>query len=353
MKSLTKQKLLLATLALTLWQLPAFARAAAPDAGVTFPDPVIASGKGFEIKRSQLDDAFASYSATIAANGQSIPATERSDIRGKLLQHLIINSILTQKATADDKAKIKKMVDDDIALARKSAPSPEAFDQQIKASGMTLDQVRQRACEEQLAKLVLQRETTNGITVTDDAAKKFYDDNPTDFERPEQVRVTHILISTLDPTTQRPLPADQKKAKEKLATDIRNRAVKGEDWGKLVKEYSEDPGSKNKGGEYTFGRKRMVPEFEAAAFSLKTNQISDLVETQYGYHIIKLLEKFPAKHEQYAEVQPKIKEYLAEKQAQTKLPAYIDKLEKDANVKTVAQDDIKSEPILPVTPSAK
>ena len=70
----------------------------------------------------------------------------------------------------------------------------------------------------------------------------------------------------------------------------------------------------------------MVPEFEAAAFSLKTNQISDLVETQYGYHIIKLLEKFPAKHQAFDEVKSKIKAYLVDKEVVKTLPAYMDKL---------------------------
>jgi peptidyl-prolyl cis-trans isomerase C len=352
MNPFTKQNLLPAALALALWQWQPPARAASTNIpAVNFPDPVIATGKGFEVKRSQLDDAFLSYSASVAANGGSIPEDQRSELRSKLLDHLIITQILTQKATADDRATTRKLVDDNINEARKSAPSPEAFDAQIRASGMTLQQVRERACEEQLCRRVLERETTNGIAVSADAAKKFYDDNPAKFEIPEEVRVSHILISTLEPSDPlnpraqpRPLPPEKKREKEKLAKDLKARADKGEDFGKLVRQYSEDPGSKDKGGEYTFPRKRMVPEFEAAAFSLKTNQISDIVETQYGYHIIKLLEKFPAKREQFAEVEPKIKTYLVDKEAEKKLPAYIDKLKSEAGVKLVGPDDGKSAP---------
>jgi peptidyl-prolyl cis-trans isomerase C len=357
MNPFTKRNLLPAALALALapWQPPA--RAASTNTpAVDFPDPVVATGKGFEIKRSQLDDAFLSYSTSYAANNNgSIPENERSVVRSNLLQHLIITRILTQKATADDKARIKKMIDDDIAEARKTAPSPEMFDAQIRASGMTLEQVRERACEEQLARRVLERETTNGIAISDAAAKKFYDANPEQFEEPEQVRVSHILISTLEPpdplnprAQQRPLPPEKKKEKEKLARDIKARADKGEDFGKLVKQYSEDPGSKDKGGEYKFPRKQMVPEFEAAAFSLKTNQISDLVETRYGYHIIKLLEKFPAKREQFAEAETKIKDYLVGQEAQKALPAYLDKIKAEAGVKLVEPDNGK-----PAPPAAK
>jgi peptidyl-prolyl cis-trans isomerase C len=209
---------------------------------------------------------------------------------------------------------------------------------------MTLAQVRERACEEQLCKRILQRETTNGISVSDAAAQKFYADNPDKFEVPEEVRVSHILISTLDPLTQHPVPPEQKKTKEQLARDIRARALKGEDFVKLVKQYSEDPGSKDKGGEYKFPRHQMVPEFEAAAFTLKTNQISEIVETQYGYHIIKLLEKFPARHEQFAEVEPRIKDYLVAKEAEKALPAYLAKIETEARVALIDQNTGKPAP---------
>jgi peptidyl-prolyl cis-trans isomerase C len=336
MNSFTKHNILLAGLALTLWQWQPAARAATPDKPAdTSPDPVVATGKGFEIKNSQVEDAFQSYNANVTAKGSSIPSDKLSMVRSNLLQQLIITKILTQKATAADKTETMAMVDGNIAKARKAAASPAAFDAQLKARGLTLQMVRERAGEDLLCRRVLQRETTNGIMISDAAVKKFYDDNPDKFEVPEEVRASHILISTLDPLTQHPLPPDQKKAKEQLAKELKARAEKGEDFAKLAKQYSEDPGSKDKGGEYTFPRGRMVPEFEAAAFSLKTNQISDIVETKFGYHIIKLLEKFPAKHEQFAEVQAKIKDYLIQKKAEDGRPAYFDKIKAEYHVALV------------------
>lgn len=345
MMNLMKTKSLLSAILVAGLCGPTLLSAAAPDkADSLFADPVIATGKGFEIKRSQLDDAFISYKATVAANGGAIQDDQRASVRSNLLQHLIITKILTQKATADDKAKTKEMVDQNIDEARKSAPSPAAFESEIKASGMTLAQVRDRAMEEQLCRRILQREASAGVTISENDAKKFYDENQSKFEQPEQVRAAHILISTLDSVTQRPLPSDQKKAKEQLARSIRERAVKGEDFAALVKQYSEDPGSKDKGGEYKFPRHQMVPEFESAAFSLKVGQISDLVETQYGYHIIKVLEKFPAKQTQFAEVEPKIKDYLTEQAAEKALPGYLDKIKTEANVALLDPDTGKPIP---------
>ncbi len=334
MISLKKQHVLRAALALAVLPLAPSARAAAPDkpSGL-FADPVLATGKGFEITRSNLDDSFVTYKASLAARGQTLPEAQRDLVESNLLEHLIISKILLQKANADDKLKAGEQVDQALNAARTNAPSEEAFNISIKATGMTIEQMRQRANEEQLCKRVLERELRDKIVVPEDSIKKFYDDHPSDFDVPEQVRAAHILITTLDPVTQQPLAPEKKKEKEKLIQDLRARAEKGEDFAKLAKDYSQDPGSKDKGGEYTFPRGRMVPEFEAAAFQLKTNQISDVVETQYCYHIIKLLEKIPASKMRFADASPKIKEYLTEQQFEKELPDYFKKLETESDVK--------------------
>jgi peptidyl-prolyl cis-trans isomerase C len=243
-----------------------------------------------------------------------------------------VDRILLQMATPDEKSATEKMVNDAINSERTN--SPATFDARVRATGMTLEQVRDHAIEQQLCRRVLIRETTNGITVSDAEVKKFYDDNPTAFEVPERVHVAHILVSTSDPITQAPLPPDQKKEKEKLANELKQRAEKGEDFAKLVKQYSDDTGSKEKGGEYTFSKnEQMAPEFKSAAFTLKVNQISDPVETRFGYHIIKLIEKLPPKKEQLADASEKIHEYLVGQQANKGLEAYIEKLRAKSDVK--------------------
>ena len=128
----------------------------------------------------------------------------------------------------------------------------------------------------------------------------------------------------------------------------------------LASQYSDDPGSKDKGGEYTFPRGQMAPEFETAAFSLTTNQISDIVTTVFGYHIIKLNEKMPARNaeledevafapagymviKKYWTGAPEItksarklsaiiRQNLEGQQRQKLFPEYMAKLKKDANV---------------------
>src|SRR5579872_5524237 len=324
-------------LAVALGVLASAVWAASPDKNSSpAADPVLATGKGFQITKSNLDESFVSYKATLAAQGRSLPEEARDAVQSNLLEHLIVSKILLQKATDVDKVKAKEQIDQAINAARSNAPSQEAFEMGIKATGMTLDQMREKAGEEQLCKHVLERELKDKIMIPDDTVKKFYEDHPTDFDMPERAHVTHILISTIDQITKEPLPAEKKKEKEQLAKSVRERAVNGGDFAKLVKQYSEDPGSKDNGGEYTFPRGQMVPEFEAASFTLKTNQISDLVETRFGYHIIKLLEKLPASKMQFADASPKIKDYLAEQEFEKQVPDYFKKLETENDVKILS-----------------
>jgi parvulin-like peptidyl-prolyl isomerase len=146
------------------------------------------------------------------------------------------------------------------------------------------------------------------------------------------VRASHILLMTKDPKTKADLSKEVKEAKHKQIEDILKRARAGEDFAKLAKEFSEDPGSKDNGGELTFPRGQMVPEFETAAFSLNTNQVSEIVTTVYGYHIIKLSEKIPARKVELAKVADLVKQNLALQAIQKQFPAYYDKIQKGAGV---------------------
>jgi parvulin-like peptidyl-prolyl isomerase len=162
----------------------------------------------------------------------------------------------------------------------------------LKAVDLTIERLRAKLIEEATAEMVLQREMN--IQISDEEVKKFYEDNPGKFEQPEKVRAAHILLATRDPDTRRELSESEKATKLRKMEGLLERARKGEDFGALVREYSEDRAAKDKNGEYTFGRGQMVPEFEAAAFSLAPGKVSDIVTTAFGYHIIKVYEKIPA-----------------------------------------------------------
>jgi len=295
-----------------------------------FADIVVAKGKGVEVKRGQLDEALVSIKSTAVARGQAIPPQETTRVEQQVLDRMIQIQLLVAMATDADKAKGHETSAKRFENIRTRAGTDDALNRQLKSVGMSQEELRTRMLEEATAETVLERQLK--ITVTDDEVKKFYDDNPARFEQPEMVRASHILLSTHDTATGLELPDEKKAAKRKLMEDILKRARAGEDFTKLAKEFSEDTGLKENGGEYTFPRGQMVPEFEAAAFSLNTNQVSDIVTTQFGYHIIKLSEKIPAKKMELAKVASDLKEGLKQQAIQKQLPDYMEKLKQDAGV---------------------
>ncbi len=266
-----------------------------------FGDPVIAKGKGVEVKQSALDEVVLGIKSAAAAHNQTIPPQQLMGIESQMLNRLIQIQLLLQKSTDADKAAGQAKAEQQLTNLLARAGSQEAFDRQLKAVGMTPEELRTKITQEATATVTLTREL--GVTVTDAEVTNFYAAHPTDFEQPETVHVRHILLLTMDPVTHAPLTADQIAAKRKLIDDILKRARAGEDFAVLATQYSEDPGSKDNGGELPpFGHGEMVPQFEAAAFSMKTNTISDVVTTDYGFHIIKLLDITPAQQVPYAKV---------------------------------------------------
>jgi parvulin-like peptidyl-prolyl isomerase len=307
-----------------------------------FGDPVIAKGKGFEIKQSQLDGVVDGFKARTAAMGQTVPTDE---LEKTALNSLIVNQILLQKATDADKAAGKKDADEYVAQKLKQFGTQAAIEEQLKAAGKTFDGWRAEMTEQTTATAVMIRELN--AAPTDAEIQKYYNDNTNASEVPEEVHVRHILLMTVDPATRAPLADDQVKAKKKQIDDILKQARAGTDFATLAKQYSEDPGSKNDGGELPPFAKAsadpshaMVPEFEAAAFSLTNNQISEVITTQFGYHIIQLLDKTPAKKMALTDKVPgadatladEIKNFLTGKKLQELAPAYIERLSKSPGV---------------------
>jgi parvulin-like peptidyl-prolyl isomerase len=303
-----------------------------------FGDPVIARGNGFEIKRSELDEVVTGLKSAAAAHGQVIPQARLVQFEGQMLNRLIQVQLLLQKATAADKADGARKAELQMTNLLDRAGSQEALDRQMKALGMTPDELRSRVTQETTAQAVLTRELN--VNVTDAEATNFYTDHPADFEQPETVNVRHIFLLTVDPVTHEPLTMEQQQNKHKQAEDILKRARAGGDFLALTKQYSEDPITKDSKSETVLARGNpgTPPEIEAAAFSLTNNQISDVITTSVGYDIIKLYSKAPAKKLEYSPVADKIKNYLIQQKTEKLAPAYLDKLQKGADIQILDAD---------------
>ena len=333
--------------------------AAAPDvmtdgtnsAAPLFADPVIASGTGVSVKRSDLDEVVTSLKSAAAAQGETIPQERLLLLEAQALEQLIDVQLLDKSANDADRAAGQKKADTAMEALLKRAGSQDMLNMQLTAAGTTAAQLRKKVSDEATAMAALQRGL--GVSVSDAEVQKFYDDHPQEFEEPEMVHVRHILFMTIDPTTREPLSDEAVAQKLKEANDVLAKARGGADFAKLAEQYSDDTTTKESGGDLppfarasADPRHAMVPEFEAAAFSLTNNQVSDLVKTVYGYHIIQLINKVPAKKLTLTDKIPStdttvaqgVKDGLMQEKTQKLAPPYLAELKKAANVKILDPD---------------
>lgn len=305
-----------------------------------FADPAVARGKGFEIKRSQVEDAYLKFKANLAANGQTLPESQRADIEQRIVERLVVVAVVSAKATPADKATAQAQADKFLGDTKTQAGSESSFRRQLLALGLTEEQFKADILERAVVEQVIERELKPKILITDAQVKKFYDENPARFEEPELVKMQHIHISTIDLATKREFPAAEKTKRRQLADQTLARIKGGEDFAKLVKEVSDDDRSKERNGEYAITRGTMEPAFagiEAAAFSLRPGQVSDVLTSAFGFHIIKSLEKVPARQTPLADIAEKIRDGLRQQEVQKLLPGYLEETKKAANVEIIAQ----------------
>ncbi len=308
-----------------------------------FGDPVIVKAKGFEIKRSELDEVVSGARAKASAVNQQLP----QGFEVSILNSLITFQVLLQKANAAEHAAAQ--VESDVQFTNMVAQmGREDFDRQLKIVGMTEAALRAKSAQEITAMKALKRELN--LNVTDAEVRSYYSNHAAKFELPEMVHTRHIMLATIDLNSGAPLSTNAVAAKRKLAGEILARAKGKDDFADLAKQYSEDQNTKAIGGEMPkFGRDQLPPQlaqFESAAFSLKPGQISDVVESQVGLHIVKLLEKIPAKKYGLMDtitISPTLsktpaaicKEQLEELQTRERAPAFVEKMRAEAGVEIV------------------
>lgn len=166
------------------------------------------------------------------------------------------------------------------------------------------------------------------VVVTDDEVRLRYEEMKDQFRLPERVRTRHILVQI-----SRTAPEEKRKKAREMAEDILRKVKSGGDFAELASEYSDDPGSKKKGGDVGFFAKGMMaPEFEAAAFSLKPGEVSDLVETNFGFHIIRMEEKAEPTFQAYKDVKEMLGTSILIEKKRKAVDDYVEKLSKERGV---------------------
>jgi peptidyl-prolyl cis-trans isomerase C len=246
--------------------------------------------------------------------GRPVPPDQRDRVLRGVLDNMVAFKLLTQEARQHHVVVSDADIDAQLAGMKKQFPTEQAFQQALKAQHMTPEKLR-------VVRKLLHDEVMSKIEIKPSDISSFYEKNPDKFQQPEAVHAAHILIIV-------PAEADAtaKAALKARAMEALKAAKSGKDFAALARQYSQD-GSAQHGGDLGFFPKgQMVPAFEQVAFSLKPGEISDLVETQFGYHIIKVIEKRQGGTVPFAQAAPQIQQFLESQAQSDKGKAFVESL---------------------------
>lgn len=296
-------------------------------------DEVVATVNGKNITVKQYEINLALYKQSIESlYGTSIWDTEveqgvkyKDKFKGLMLDQIVDIEVIYDQAKKDNLVPTKEEVDTKFNELKKNIDADKEYKKTLEKIGVT-DEFLKEQQEQDLALQNFKANFDKTTAVSDEEIQKYYDEHKSEFYKNE-VKASHILISTLDKDG-KPLSEAKKKEAKKKAEEVLKKAKAGEDFAALAKEYSDDPGSAANGGDLGyFGKGVMVKPFEEAAFSLKPGEISGIVESDYGYHIIKVFDKVD-EQQPLSEVKDTIKTTLLNE----KYTQYVEKLTKEAKV---------------------
>jgi len=310
------------------------AAAAAPAQPATPPKPVpaqfppiVARVNGEDVKKEDFERMIRTIEARA---GQPIPPDRRDEILRGALDQLVVYTLLSQESKTRGIKINDAEIDAKVAELKKQFPTEDAFQKALKDRGMTLDSLKHDARVDLSVNKLMETEVASMPGPSDAEAKDFYDKNPERFKQDEAVRASHILIRVDEKAD----AATKKKARVEIDSVLKQ-ARSGADFAKLAQEHSQD-GSAAQGGDLNyFSKGQMVPAFEQAAFSLKPGQISDVVTTQFGYHIIKVIDHKPARTVPFEEAGPQIKQFLEEQKKQQHADAFVESLKKKSKIEVL------------------
>jgi peptidyl-prolyl cis-trans isomerase C len=257
----------------------------------------------------------------------------KKNVQGKIVDDFITRTLITQemdkqKITVDE-SEVKK------ALSEVEAKVPQGMtlEAMLKQGGVTMEEMRDNIQFSLRANKLFESQVKSDYVPTAEEISTYYNENKKKYDMPESVHARHILIKVDEKAD------DKTKAEKKQKIEaLHKQLVGGADFAKLAGEQSDCP-SKAKGGDLgTFPRGRMVKPFEDAAFGQKVNEIGPVIQTQFGYHIIQVLEHNQAKQKSLEEVKGSIEETMKNRKRQESAQNYMEGLKQKAKIVYPAAD---------------
>ena len=260
---------------------------------------------------------------------EKLPPSERSSLRSVALNRLVDKKLIDQKIRELD----IRVSDEEVRLAiedvkKQNNISQEALEQALAGQGMSFEQYK-RQLKEQLERIrLMSQEVRSKVQVGEREIREFYEANRAKYGAEEEFRARHIFFKV-----EKKGGAEELAKAEKVAAEVLKEARAGKDFAELARQYSTDPAAARDGGDLgTFKRDDMVPEIGNTVAALKPGEVSDLVLSPAGLHIIKLEERKPAKGRPFEEVKDEIEEQLYKKKADERFAQWVKDLRTSAAI---------------------
>ena len=250
----------------------------------------------------------------LATTGQAIRPDMMMEARKMLLENLIDRELLYQQSRVKGISVKDAEVNEQFDRLKKQYPDEQSFKDSMAEDHLTEDTLKSRIRMNLAVQQFVEKEFGGKVDVAEAEAKSFYDGHPEYFTEPETIRASGILIKV----DMKSDAAKKEEARKKME-DIQKRVKKGEDFAVLAKDFSQDASAAQGGDLGTIPRGRMPKALDDAAFSLKPGEVSNVVETELGFHLIKVHEKKPEKVVPFKEAEEKIRQHLANQKIKQKV----------------------------------
>ncbi|PNV86004.1 MAG: peptidylprolyl isomerase [Desulfobacteraceae bacterium] len=293
----------------------------------------VAVVNGTVINQPEFDNEMNRVLERLQRTGRFPNDLERSQIKKQVLENLIARELLYQESQTKGIKVDQKEIEAQVTALKGRFPSEVEFKNALSTMNLTEADLRFQFERDLAIRKLLDDQIGGKITVSEKESKAYYDNNLESFKKPEQVRASHILIK-VDPEAEE---AKKAEARTKIES-VQAKLKKGEDFGALAKEYSEGPSGPKGGDLGFFGRGQMVKPFEEAAFSMKPGQVSGMVETRFGYHLIMVAERTPESTLSYEEVKDRLEQYLKQQKVQEAIAAYVETLQGKAKIERFVKE---------------
>ena len=284
------------------------------------------------ITQAELDSQMNTVVDRLKASGRLPDVSQLDQIRTQVLENLIARELLYQESQKRHITISQETVNEQLVNLKAQFPNEAEFNTALTRMNLTEASIKEKLERDLSLKKLIDDEVAPKVMLSDSEIRAFYDNNPQAFKQPERVKASHILIK-VDPEAD----ASQKAEAKKKIDSIQAKVQKGEDFGALAKKYSEGP-SASKGGDLGyFARGQMVKPFEDATFALKPGEVSGVVETKFGYHLIKVTDKKPETTVAYNDVKERLEQFLKQKKIQEEINVYVKRLEEKAKIERFVQ----------------